>query len=70
MIYVEEIIEKVKKENPNAGKAVLQARVGYEVNKQKVQAMYQSGYKVSEICKIMDLQESTVRNLLRDVIVK
>lgn len=62
----EEIVAKVKKENPDASKNVLRMKVGHEFNKQRVHELAESGKQISEICAITGFNCSTVRKLLAE----
>ena len=62
----EELVAKVKKENPDVSENVLHMLVGHEFIKQRVHELSESGKQISEICDITGLYRSTVRKLLAE----
>ena len=56
-----EIAKEVTAENPGADIKKLQTLTGMRINQERIKALNDAGYPVSEICNLMGLAESVVR---------
>ena len=56
-----EIAKEVTAENPGADMKKLQTLTGMRINQERIKALNDAGYPVSEICSLMGLAESVVR---------